>query len=182
MSLHRLANYSSLFSVRDVNLCCLYLGIPAQISKVICGHLRSSFIFVTSSWEEEWHWWEMSCCIYRLSRCYVSCGYIEEAAYCLFTLLVDHLSLSLSFSLWTCCWDFFVQFLLNDFFTSAWYWSMGSCPALSFDAFLGVLVTECLVWCSWVGMEILLMDLEHGLRLGAWCMACILCIIGAGCS
>lgn len=23
--------------------------------------------------------------IYRLSRCYVSCGYVEEAAYCLFT-------------------------------------------------------------------------------------------------
>lgn len=45
MSLHRLANYSSLFSVRDVNLRCFYLRIPAQVSKVISGHLNSSFGF-----------------------------------------------------------------------------------------------------------------------------------------
>lgn len=43
-----------LFSQSEMfNLCCFYLRISAQVSKVICGHLRSSFIFVTCSWEEE---------------------------------------------------------------------------------------------------------------------------------
>lgn len=89
--------------------------------------------------------------IYRLSRCYVSGGYIEEAAHSLFTLLLDHLPLSLIFLPWTCCWDFLSDF----FFTVASYWSLGSCLAPSFDAWLGVLVTEHLVWCGWVGLGML---------------------------
>lgn len=76
--------------------------------------------------------------IYRLSRCYVSCGYIEEAAYCLFTLLLDHLCLSLNFLLWTCCWKFLSNLfkwlfykciiLIDGFLSSPFFWFIPGGP------------------------------------------------------
>lgn len=138
MSLHRLANYGSLFSVRDVNLCCFYLGIAAQVSKVICGHLRSSFVFVTSSWEEKWHWWEMSCCLWTVS---VLCllwlykgGSIVSTYFTFRPTFSQPEFLTMDLLLRIFVW------ILSDylgFFTSALYWLLASCLALSFDAYLG---------------------------------------------
>lgn len=119
--------------------------------------------------------------IYRLSQCYVSCGYIEMAAHSLFTLLLDHLSLSLIFFM-DLLLRIFVWLLLDYFFTVALYWSLGSCLALSFDAWLGVLVTEHLVWCGWVGMGMLSIGSRAWAEAEGLMHACILCAIGAGCS
>lgn len=76
----------------------------------------------------------------------------------------------------------FVWLLLDYFFTVALYWSLGSCLALSFDAWLGVLVTEHLVWCGCVRMGMLSIGSRAWAEAEGLMHACILCAIGAGCS